>query len=195
MSATRARPSSSIVVGVAAVVALGLGACASQTRLEGWDVTLSPTVDCTQTNLSLDCVDESTLAATTIEARWVIERAASGIGIALTTHEGLTLAGWRFANDLTVAEVNGCLGEGGQCSFVRHRTSSVDANANNCARESNRVFAGHALPDTADVIQGFFSDFTSASEECGTASATEQTWSVTARRVDEPVLAREEAAR
>ena len=46
-----------------------------------------------------------------------------------------------------------------------------------------------------DVIEGFFSDITAADENCGTASTTELTWAVTARRVDDPVLARQEAQR
>jgi hypothetical protein len=174
------------------MAAVLLGAACGDPRLEGWDVTLTPTVDCTQTNLNVDCTDPAELAATTVQARWIIERAATGIGIVLTTHEGLTLPGWRFNNDLSVAEVPGCLGEGGECSFVRYRTSSVDANDNNCLRETSRVFAGHTAVDDTDVIEGFFSDLAGATEACGTATTTETTWSVVARRAADPALARDE---
>jgi hypothetical protein len=179
-----------VIAGVAAV-ALGGTGCDGP-ALEGWDVTLTPIVECTQTNLNLDCTDAEVLAQTTVEARWIIERASAGIGIVLTTHEGQTLPGWRFANDRRVTEVPGCLGEGGECSFVRYRTSVVDVNDNNCRRETNRVFAGHSTVDDDELIEGFFSDLAGVSAECGTATNTEFTWAVSARRAAEPVLARDE---
>jgi hypothetical protein len=197
MSAAHAAASaprrSVVLVGLAFVVVVA--GCRPDNHLEGFDVTLIPVVDCTQTNLTVDCADEGVLAETTITARWIVERADSGIGIALTTHDGVTLPGWRFANDLSVTEVPGCSGEGGDCTFVRHRTASIDANDDGCTRQTNRVFAGHTSADDTDVIEGFFSDIAAADENCGTASTTELTWAVTARRVDDPVLARQEAQR
>ena len=195
MSAPRAAASRIGLSFVVVVSALGASACAPESGLEGFDVTLVPVVDCTQTNLTVDCADEDVLAQTKVTARWIVERSDTGIGVAVTTHDGVTLPGWRFANDLSVTEVPGCSGEGGLCTFARHRTASVDDNDNGCTRQSNRVFAGHTSADDAEVLEGFFSDVTAADENCGTASTTEQTWSVTARRVDEPVLARQEAQR
>jgi hypothetical protein len=175
----------------ALVLAFGAAACAPPSGLEGFDVTLVPVVDCTQTNLNVDCADADVLAQTTVTARWIVERSDVGIGVALTTHDGLTLPGWRFLNDLSVTEVPGCSGEGGECTFVRHREATVDENDNGCTRQGNRVFAGHTTADSTDVIEGFFSEITAADENCGTATTSERTWSVTARRVDEPVLARQ----
>jgi hypothetical protein len=196
MSALRAVASlRQLVLLLVVVGGVAFTACAPQSRLEGFDVTLVPVVDCTQTNLTVDCADEDVLAQTTLTTRWIVERSESGIGVAVTTHEGVTLPGWRFENDLSVTEVPGCSGEGGVCTFARHRTASVNDNDNGCGRQSTRVFAGHTSADDANLVEGFFSDITAADENCGTASTTEQTWSVTARRVDEPVLARQEAQR
>jgi hypothetical protein len=188
MTACRGRA----LLGCLALVTAAAG-CAPATKLEGWDVTLVPVVDCSQTNVTVDCADPTVLGQTSIRARWVLERSDTGIGVALTTHEGVTLPGWRFNNDTTVTAVPGCSGEGGECTFVRSRAASVDDNAGGCARESNRVFAGHVVPEEPDVLNGFFSDVAASSEECGTATTTEQTWSVVANRTADPVLARAEA--
>jgi hypothetical protein len=179
--------------GLAAAGLAATLACGQPAGLEGWDVTLTLTEDCTQTNLNRACVDPLVLAATTVEARWLFDPAETGIGVALTTEDGITLAGWRFANDGRVALVPGCGAEGGVCSFVRHRTLQVDANNNDCARSTERVFAGHTDPDDQTTITGVMSDEAIESEQCGTPTIRTVAWTVAATRADEPVLAREEA--
>jgi hypothetical protein len=188
---TLARGAFGFVVGIS--VAWGLSGCASPPALQGWEVTLVAIVDCTKTNLTVDCVDEDVLAQTAVTARWIVEHSETGIGIAVTTHQGETLAGWRFANDKSIAELPGCAGEGGECSFARRRTSSSDGAGLGCQRETALALAAHTPLDEPDRLQGFWSNVAVATEECGTATTTEQTWSVVGRRVDEVVLARERA--
>ena len=175
------------------LVAGGAGACGGPSLLEGWDVTLTPVLDCTQTNLSVDCVDDAELAAITVQGRFLVSLSEQGLGIALTTHEGLTLPGWRFENDGRTADVEGCDGSGGECTFARRRTASVDENAGGCARAADHVFAGTTTDEVAGVLEGLYSQITTASEECGTSSIVQAAFVVTGRRVDEPVLAREQA--
>ncbi|MBM4283409.1 MAG: hypothetical protein FJ137_22585, partial [Deltaproteobacteria bacterium] len=75
------------VLGASLILVSVTAGCAPSSDLEGWDVTLVSVVDCSQTNVTVDCADPAVLGQTALSARWVIERSDTGIGVALATHE------------------------------------------------------------------------------------------------------------
>ncbi len=169
--------------------------CGPPPPLTGFDVTLVPTSECTLTGqASRDCEDEALLAQRSVSGRWIFDRSGDGTALSITTHEGSTLPGLIFNNDLTVIDAEGCRGEGGLCAFTRRRFSSVDANNQNCARFGELVAMGHFDPDDEDHFIGFFSDVNGNDEACGTPTVNELVFSIDGVRVDDPVLARTASA-
>lgn len=181
------------IVVVIAVMGPLAGCGPPSSPLEGWDVTLVPTSECTLTGqASRDCEDEAVLAQRSITGRWILERSDDDVAITITTHEGRTLPGLLFNNDLQVIDADGCRGEGGVCAFTRRRFSSTDENNLDCTRFGERIAMGHFEPDDAEHFIGFLSDVSGNDEACGTPTVNETIFSIDARRVDEPVMAREE---
>lgn len=177
------------------VVVIGLSACGSGDRIQGLDVTLVPTSECTLTGAaSRDCEDEALLAAQSIKGRWILERGDDGTSVSITTHEGRTLAGLLFNNDATVINAAGCAGEGGTCAFTRRRFTSTDENNLDCTRFGELIAMGHFDEDDADHFEGVFSDVNGNDEACGTPTVNEVVFSVDGFVVDDPVLARAKAA-
>lgn len=179
---------------IVVVVVCLAASCGGPPPLEGWDVTLVPTSECTLTgSSSRSCEDEALLAQRSIQGRWIFDRADDGGSISITTHEGRTLSGLVFKNDLTVINVAGCAGEGGNCIFTRRRFTSTDENNLDCTRFGELVALGHIDPDNAEHFIGAFSDRNGNDENCGTPTINEVVFSLDGVRVDDPVQAREES--
>lgn len=176
---------------IVVVVALFAAACGGPPPVEGWQVKLVPTSECTLTGTAArDCEDETLLAQQSVTGRWIFERSNDGTDLTITTHEGRTLAGLLFNNDATVIAAEGCNGEGGTCAFTRRRFSSTDPNNLNCTRFGELIALGHFDPDDDNHFVGVFSDTNGNDENCGTPTINEVVFSVDATRADEAVLAR-----
>ncbi len=183
-----------------AVVALGLFliGCGPSSPLQGVDVTLQPTSECTLTGQTTrDCEDETVLAQQSIEGRWIFERGDDGTSLSLTTQEGRTLPGLLFTNDSSVLTADGCSGEGGTCAFTRRRFESTDANDAGCRRFGELIAMGHFGPDDNNRFVGVFTDVNGLDvsqavdpEGCGTPTVNELVFAVDGVVVDDAVLAR-----
>ncbi len=177
--------------GILCVVAAG---CGPRNALDGFDVVVQKTSECTVTgDFSRQCEDVAVLAQTSLEARWYVEIADDDASVTVTTHEGRTLPGLRFANDGSVISVDGCAGEGGNCVFVRRRFSTTDNNNNGCGTFGELIFVGHAPDDDPERLTGFFSDVSGNTAECGTQTVNEVVFSVDGRRVEVPARSLQEA--
>lgn len=181
-------PALVVVVVVAAVHA---AACGDGARVQGLDVTLVPTSECTLTGqASRDCEDVAVLAQRSTKGRWYFERSTVDDAVVITTHDGQVLAGLTFQNDATVVDAEGCAGEGGVCAFTRRRFTSTDANNLNCTRFGERVAMGHFGPDDNTRFTGVFSTINGNDEACGTPTVNEVVFAISGAVVDDPVLAR-----
>jgi hypothetical protein len=178
------------------VVAAAVAACGGPDPLQGWNATLVPTSECTLTgDASRDCEDEAVLAARSTSGRWIFERGDDATTITITTHEGRTIPGLLFNNDLSVIDADGCRGEGGLCAFTRRRFTSTDDNNLGCTRFGELIAMGHFDPDDDAHFVGAFSDVNGNDENCGTPTVNEVVFAVDAVLVDDPVLARTVEAR
>lgn len=189
-----------VVVVVVVVVALVAAACGGVAPLQGLDVTLTPTSECTLTGQTTrDCEDVTVLAQQSIEGRWILERGDDPTSLSLTTHEGRTLAGLLFENDTTVLNAEGCAGEGGTCAFTRRRFDSTDTNNAGCRRFGELIAMGHFDPDDDQRFIGVFTDINGLDvtaavdpEGCGTPTVNELVFAVAGVVVADAVLARGE---
>ena len=180
---------------VAVVVVVAGVACGGPPPLQGLDVTLVPTSECTLTGAaSRDCEDTAVLAAQKTVGRWILERDEDGQNISITTHEGRTLTGLLFNNDGSVLSADGCAGEGGKCAFTRRRFTSTDANNLGCTRFGELIAMGHFDPDDDAHFVGVFSDVNGNDDACGTPTVNEVVFAVDGVVVDDPVFARAEGA-
>ena len=185
---------------VVVITVVLLAGCGSAGTLFGMDVTMVPTSECTFTGQSPgDCADEIILAQQSIEGRWIVDRSGGASSVSITTHEGRTLPGLVFDNDLRSLNAPGCQGEGGLCAFTRRRFSSTDLNNPGCRRFGELVALGHLDPDDDHHFIGFFTDIrgldVSAAldpDACGTATVTELAFAVDGIVVDDPVFPRGE---
>ena len=99
------------------------GGCGPRNSLDGFDVVVQKTAECTVTgDFSRQCEDVAVLAQTTLEARWYVEVADDDASVTVTTNEGRTLPGLRFNNDGSVISVDGCFASRRLCNNF-HRNS------------------------------------------------------------------------
>jgi len=170
-------------------------ACGSGTEvgIDALDVTLVKTSECTLTGQATrNCTDPAVLAATSVAARWIIQTGGDEDAVTITSHDGTTLAGLAFPNDLRTLETPGCAGEGGSCIFVRRRLSSSDVNTG-CVTFDELFIVGHFPDDDERHFIGSFNAVAGANEACGTAITTETITAVDGVLAEQPVLALQEA--
>lgn len=166
--------------------------CAVSTRpLEGFDVVIVPTRECTTTGAtSQACTDPSSLAQQSVTGRWILERGASET-FSLTTEEGATLPGIYFSDDAITLNQAPCVGAGGLCYFARRKVDSTDPKNNNCQKFAELVAILRRTDET--TFTGILSDTTGSDANCGTSNVTEHVNNVTGSRTEEPSLAQVEA--
>lgn len=173
-----------------------LGACGGSStgvELQGLDVTLVQTEECTLTGqASRNCTDPAELGLTSTSARWIVSTSGDGVTLTVTTDDGRTLPGLRFANDATSLNTAGCAGEGGECVFARRRFSTSDVNTG-CETFDELFVVGHYTLDDDRVFVGEYTAVAGATEGCGTATVNESIFAISGTVVDQPVLAIEEA--
>ncbi|HEY1097965.1 MAG TPA: hypothetical protein VGF99_03515 [Myxococcota bacterium] len=190
--AARRVSAAALLASVTAASSIGCGASV-EGGVNGLDVTLTPSISCTQTGLApRSCVDAGTLAQQTTAARWTLEVGKDGNSAALTLHDGRVLTGLIFNDDLSLLESAECDGTGGRCVFVRRRESSSDINTG-CATADELYVVGRFDPDEPTRFDGTFNAVTAASELCGTPARTENQSTFTATLTEYAVLATEEA--
>jgi hypothetical protein len=180
-----------VLAWAAALVACG--GSATGVELQGLDVTLVQTEQCTLTGqASRNCTDPAELGQTKTAARWFVSTNADDVTLTVTTDDGRTLAGVSFDNDGTSLNTPGCAGEGGECVFARRRFSTSDTNTG-CQTFDELFVVGHFDVDDARVFAGEYTAVAGANEACGTATVNESIFAIAGTVVDEPVLAIEEA--
>ena len=179
------------VVGLAVVVGgcgggLGVG-------VDALDVTLTKTVECSQTGLATrNCVDAAVLGQQTISGRWIVETGSDNTSLVLTLQDGRTLTGLGFPDDGRLLSTSECAGDGGRCLFARRRESSIDINSG-CQTFDELFVVGRFDPETPEDFVGTFNSIVGADAACGTASSTERGFSVAGVIVEQPVRALQEA--
>ena len=171
------------------LLCLAAGCGVSSKPLEGFDVAIVPTRECTTTGAtSQDCTDPAALAQQSTTGRWIFERAPAQ-SFLLTTEAGFTLPGIYFADDIQTLNQAPCVGAGGICYFARRKTDSIDPNNNNCNKFTELVAILRRTEEGS--FSGILSDTQGSDASCGTANLTEHVSNVTGKRADEPALARE----
>jgi hypothetical protein len=172
---------------------LGVGCGVAVEPLEGFDVVVSPTEDCTLTGATTrDCVDAALLAQRRTKGRWIFEHSKDE-AFALTTEEGATLAGITFLDDGVVLNEPPCIGAGGLCYFARRRFESTDEGNNGCTVFGETVVILLRLED--GTFSGILSDTQGTDQDCGTSTVVQRRHSVTGVLVQEPSPPRADAAR
>jgi hypothetical protein len=171
---------------------LAAGCGVSTQPLEGFDVVIKPTQECTLTGAtSRACTDPATLAQQTTKGRWIFEEGANET-FDLTTEDGITLPGIYFADDATVLNQAPCIGKGNGavCYFARRKFSSSDPKNNGCTTFGELVAI---LLRTADTtFSGTLTDTNGKDQSCGTATVSQNIFSIEGTRQNDASLARQE---
>ena len=176
-----------------ALLALGPGAACgvSVAPLEGFEVVIRPSQDCTLTGATTrDCVDEAVLAQRSTKGRWIFEHSTND-AFTVTTEEGITLPGITFFDDGVFSEAP-CLGEGGLCYFGRRRFESTDDRDNGCTAFGERVVI--LLRQTDGTFTGQLVDTQGTDQDCGTSTVVQRRSALTGTLLAEPSQPRTDAA-
>lgn len=186
------RCSSSCLRVVAIVIVAGTGACGIETApLEGFDVVITPSEDCTLTGAtSRDCVDAEVLAQQRTLGRWIFEHTPDST-FTLTTEEGTTLPGIVFYEDPNILDEPPCGDGGGLCYFARRRFESTDTRDNDCTSFGEIVVILRRGDD--GTFAGIRSDTQGTDAQCGTSTVVQRRDAVTGALRAEPVQPRADA--
>jgi hypothetical protein len=168
------------------------GCGVSTQPLEGFDVVIKPTQQCTLTGATVRaCTDPATLAQQTTKGRWIFEQGANE-SFDLTTEDGITLPGIFFNDDASVLNQAPCVGKGNGalCYFARRKFSSSDPKNNGCTTFGELVAILLRTEDTK--FSGTLTDTNGKDQACGTATVSQNIFSVVGTRQNDASLAREE---
>lgn len=172
--------------------AIGVGCGVAVAPLEGFDVVLSPTEDCTLTgDMTRDCVDAALLAQRRTRGRWIFEHSQDD-AFAVTTEDGATLAGITFLDDGLVFNDPPCVGAGGLCYFARRRFESTDDRDNGCTAFGETVVILLRLEE--GTFSGVLVDTQGTDQDCGTSTVVQRRCDVAGVLVKEPSPPRADAA-
>lgn len=160
--------------------------------LEGFDVVITPTEDCTLTGATTrDCVDAAELAQRRSKARWIFEH-SSDDSFTVTMEQGTTLPGITFVDDAFVLNEPPCIGEGGLCYFARSRFESTDERDNGCTSFGEIVVI--LLREQSGAFAGSSTDTQGTDQDCGTSTVVQRRFTVTGTLLAEPSQPRADAA-
>lgn len=168
----------------ALLLALAAACGVSVEPLEGFDVVISPSEDCTLTGATTrDCVDESLLAQRRTKGRWIFEH-TNDDAFTVTTEEGTTLPGITFFDDGIVLNEPPCVGAGGLCYFGRRRFESTDDRDNGCTSFGESVVI--LLRPADGTFTGLFADTQGTDQDCGTPTVVQRRANVSGTLLAEP---------
>jgi hypothetical protein len=156
--------------------------------LEGFDVTLTPTTDCTLTGAtSQNCIDPIILAQQKTRGRWIFEHSVDD-AFTVTLEDGVTVAGILFEDDGIVLDEAPCEGLGGLCYFGRRRFESTDDRNNGCTAFGELVLI--LLRGEDGTFRGITASTEGTDQDCGTSTVVQTRADVVGTRVEEPAQPR-----